>query len=375
MVNSQDKKRIDWVDTAKAYGILLVFWGHFVERVCFSGNQAAFFQWKAIYSFHMPLFFILTGFFAKKKRADFLRFLKRQSLNRLVPVLFFGFLAIPFFMFNNFLKLGRIGRNDLIARALSYIQGQPYFNWVTWFLVCLCTVELIHYFLGEYICKGKRLFVAIPSFYVTGWIVTRKIDFVVGFTGIGKNFWFIHEALIAYSFYLFGFLLHNLNYLRLKIKIFYRISLLLLFLCILLFTFNLNQGPFDPYYPVVMMAQSWHGDILYFPLAALAGSFFIFYLSQLTPDCKLTSYIGENTLILLGLNGLFLHFFNERILNFWTLYLFTIPDNTTAVFIFCLLVSSISLLLCLPVIWAFNKYIPQLVGKPAGSAKKVMLIK
>jgi acyltransferase len=372
MDNSLNKKRIGWVDRAKAYGILLVFWGHFVERVCFSGNQAAFFQWKAIYSFHVPLFFILAGFFAKEKRAGWWRFLKKESLTRLVPVLFFGLLAVPFFMLNNFQRLGRIGRKDLIARALSYLLGQPYFNWVTWFLVCLFMVELVHYFLGDYIGKGKRLFAAIPAFYLIGWIVIRKIDFVVGLTGIGENFWFIHEALTAYSFYLFGFLLHNLNYLRLEIKNFYRLSLLLLFLCILLFTFNLNQGPFDPYYPVVMMAQSWHGDILYFPLAALAGSFFIFYLSQLTPDCRLISFLGENTLILLGLNGLFLHFFNDRILNFWTLHFFPIPDNIPSVLIFCFLVSFISLLLCLPLIWIFNKYIPQLVGKPAGSTIAVL---
>lgn len=48
----QTEKRIDWIDYAKAIGIFLVVVGH-----TYAGNALT--NW--IYSFHMPLFFFLSG--------------------------------------------------------------------------------------------------------------------------------------------------------------------------------------------------------------------------------------------------------------------------------------------------------------------------
>jgi len=58
--------RILWIDIAKAYGIILVFYGHFVERLSRLGYEAAFIPLKFIYSFHMPLFFIGVVIFIKE---------------------------------------------------------------------------------------------------------------------------------------------------------------------------------------------------------------------------------------------------------------------------------------------------------------------
>lgn len=47
-----NSKRIDWVDVAKGVGIFLMVMGH-------SSMPDAVNRW--IYSFHMPLFFLLSG--------------------------------------------------------------------------------------------------------------------------------------------------------------------------------------------------------------------------------------------------------------------------------------------------------------------------
>lgn len=47
-------KRIEWIDVAKGIGILAVILGH-----CSLSRQIAW----TIYSFHMPLFFIIGGLF------------------------------------------------------------------------------------------------------------------------------------------------------------------------------------------------------------------------------------------------------------------------------------------------------------------------
>ena len=52
-INIQKSERIAWIDAAKGIGILLVVLGHTFNIPVWLHN------W--IYSFHMPLFFLLAG--------------------------------------------------------------------------------------------------------------------------------------------------------------------------------------------------------------------------------------------------------------------------------------------------------------------------
>lgn len=67
------KKRIEWIDIAKAYGIIAVVIGHALA----SGNTTHIIYW-----WHMPLFFIIGGFFLKplnaKKLTDWRRFFNKR---------------------------------------------------------------------------------------------------------------------------------------------------------------------------------------------------------------------------------------------------------------------------------------------------------
>lgn len=89
--------RMAWVDAAKAWGIFLIFYGHFVERVSQSGNSAAFPQYKLVYSFHVILFIVLSGYVARVWEAQprLAAFLRRQTASRLLPVLFFSVAMMP----------------------------------------------------------------------------------------------------------------------------------------------------------------------------------------------------------------------------------------------------------------------------------------
>ncbi len=51
------KKRIEWIDVAKAVGIVAVVFGHAMTR---HGTMFHFLYW-----WHMPIFFIMGGFFLK----------------------------------------------------------------------------------------------------------------------------------------------------------------------------------------------------------------------------------------------------------------------------------------------------------------------
>lgn len=60
-------QRSDWVDYAKALGIILVVYGHVAKGLSSAGIEAQFKSFETItsiiYSFHMPLFFFVSGFF------------------------------------------------------------------------------------------------------------------------------------------------------------------------------------------------------------------------------------------------------------------------------------------------------------------------
>ena len=64
------KARLGWVDAAKGIGIVLVVYGHAVDGLRSAGlvpaDGWAAFSFYAIYTFHMPLFFLLSVLFARR---------------------------------------------------------------------------------------------------------------------------------------------------------------------------------------------------------------------------------------------------------------------------------------------------------------------
>lgn len=86
--------RIKWIDTAKALGMFLVFYGHYIEMFAKSGNTIASIQFQIIYSFHMPLFFMISGFFAKAN-VEKSSFVRNIFLSRMIPVYVFAMIALP----------------------------------------------------------------------------------------------------------------------------------------------------------------------------------------------------------------------------------------------------------------------------------------
>lgn len=65
------QKRIDWIDIAKGIGIISVILGHLRTPLYIS---------EMIFSFHMPLFFVISGYFYKERKLKNFIFLKYKSL-------------------------------------------------------------------------------------------------------------------------------------------------------------------------------------------------------------------------------------------------------------------------------------------------------
>ncbi|MBI5895889.1 MAG: acyltransferase family protein [Desulfobacterales bacterium] len=365
--------RIQYIDVARFYAMAMVFYGHFIERVMLLNDPTAATLYKFIYSFHMVLFFVLSGFIAKKSDLTLSawKYFKHRFFSRLVPFIFFtlvfmGLAAVfPGDHFN--LKLPSIEGyvNGLVMTGL----GVPLFCVPSWFLLMLFSVEMIHYFffrslIAETKTAGAdlKIRIAIPAFYIVGYFLNLYGDFLDLAKHRMYNFLFVHEAVTMYAFYLAGLCFRRRKFLigQTPSKILAP-GLAVAFLFVLI-TFRLNHGPFNSnYYNAVVIMMSSHGNIFWFPVTALAGSLLVFFLGKITPAWKTVVWMGRNTLILMCLNGVFYHFINPRV-GQWVFTQYT--DQPLMIFLSGLAMTVVSLALCIPFIYLLNKYVPQLVGKP-----------
>lgn len=271
-------------------------------------------QRSLIYSFHMPFFFLASGFFFKEKTGHnpLLR-LKSVFIRRIVPVVFFNGAGIVFFIITSLADDKTIAPEKILFQFMRLVEGYPVFNYVTWFLICLFSVECIntlqHRFLG-----GNSVYYSVPFFAAAGYYISLYPRAVEEISGIPYNFWYTYSAVTALAFYQSGILFkkHCLN----------RFSLadtkeLLLFLTplsaiwIVSAILNLPHISGSGGNPVVLVNSLKLGHFAYFYLAAFAGSLSLLILSRLIPVNKTITYFGGHTLILLGLQGIIHAYMNK----------------------------------------------------------------
>ncbi len=359
MAEIRETTRLPWIDVAKAYGILLVVYGHFVERLADVHYGAAFLQFKFIYAFHIPLFFMLAGYVHRDHGEDPRTFLKTRAASRLIPVLFFNLLSLAIFL-AVYPPASRADLKQVVFSVLRFARGYPSYNWLMWFLVCLFTVEILHFFGGKHATTAPRLIALAVGSYLIGWILLWQITLISSATGIVKNFWFINEALIAYPFFLAGILAKRLRVFD-RPSLAGRLLILLVLLGVTCATFDLNTGPFVWKKAVVVMAGSSHGSLWLFPITALAGALMVVLLARMTPPARWLLFIGANTIPLLGLDAIFYAYINLPVAQWLTGFM---PDTQWAVLLAGILVTAATVAICAPGMYLLSRYLPQLIGRP-----------
>ena len=145
----------DRLDIVKGLAMFLVVLGHCIQ--CGSGaafnEQQLFFDdglFRFIYSFHMPLFMIISGFLYGKTSTNkpLLSMIKGRTLRLLLPVVVWqtGLTAIA---------LVRGGGFDFLSYCKSIIEGF-WFLWAAWWATIICTIV-------DRITKSKTIRVGIHA--------------------------------------------------------------------------------------------------------------------------------------------------------------------------------------------------------------------
>lgn len=346
--------RYYWVDILKVFGIFLIYYGHVLQRTYRLSPDAVFFQYKLIYAFHLPLFFFISGFFYKNNKDSKFTEIGVLFQKRIFPVLLFlgiSFLIWPVYLY---VKFGEIDYDFLIQNLIFLLEGKPHISATLWFLVCLFVVEIWALLLLPKI-KTVLQGILLSSFFLYIGYVLTAIPELEAYYILPKNFWYIHESVLAFGFYAMGYSTFRWMKKLVELNPILRIALLIFFGWVTVWSVNLNS-PSDSF--VVVLKASEHGN-LYFFLSAFSGILATIFLASFIPRSRWLDYIGKNTLILLGTNSLFMSFFNSHIVG-WLGH-----QASTALVIFdSLWISVLTIGLSVPVIEILNRWLPQWVGKP-----------
>jgi acyltransferase len=357
--------RIAALDIARIFGLFTVYYGHVVEQTMYLGNPASAAQYKFIYSFHMPLFFVLAGVIARDWGSAMgpRAFVVSRLASRVTPLLAFNLalLLISLAVTPAFPPIPLHTSADYGHAIIMTLTRLPAFDIPTWFLMCLVSVEVVHALAFRFLRDSDvKIGAAIVAFYLAGYALNLEWNFFKD----GDNYWFWNEAITMYAFYLVGVLIARRGLLGRRAP---RAALILgavLAIAFVYFTYDLNQGPFRMKISAVVILAAAHGDIVWFAVTALAGAAAILMLAAAMPAWGWLRAMGQNALIFFCLNGLVYHHVNPRLAH-W--FIENWPQNGWSLGVYAGGLSVLSLAAGAPIAMALNRYLPQLVGRPTAS--------
>ena len=310
--------RFDWVDIAKGIAIILMVVGHSSIPVSFS---------RYIWSFHMPLFFVISGFlYDADKYKNLLFLIKRRMQTLIVPYVFFSIIAF-------------IGMYPLeLATWEELYKGWN--GYALWFIPVLFITEILF----------NRLYLILRRFNCNIYYTLEMVILVlltVGYILSQLNIHLVFKqevVLFALFFYGTGFIFKQLLQ---KISLSITFTLLSLFLQMVIVQFM----------PGIDMASNRFGCFIPNIMLALWGTINIILIAKNISVWKdnimkkTLIWAGKNTLIIMGLSQV-VNMFLKSVCD--TAY---IPFSNSIIR-HCLL--WVVLYVCSMI---YNKYVPILVGK------------
>lgn len=321
IANRGGVKRLEVFDVAKGIGIILMVVGH-----CCGPKL---FNW--IYSFHMPLFFVMSGLFFVSGKYGFREFLQKRIRQLIVPLVIFSLIIVG-------LSVVFIPETNPVGRLKNGFPG------ALWFMWALFLLELL-YFAIDKVAKSNKLIllsVALFAMFFAKWLNVNAY---------GISSWNINTILAALPFYCWGHVYADGIKKSICNKTDFCKTSLVAFIFLLV--------PFLVVSYTHKTILMWNNDIpspvLLYYLCALLGLTGIFLVAKLLGGkdnvvMKCLSFLGKNTIPVIA--------FNELLLDATSKYI-VCESHILFKGMQQLLVWSVSLF----VIWFCNRYCKWAVGK------------
>lgn len=245
-------ERIEWIDIARGIAIIFVIIGHSL------GNYFSSYFANLIYVFHMPIFFILSGYLYKSKNKK--KFLKSSFFNLIMP--YFGTVLIAFTLFavykfhnNTIIAPSRVSNYKQLSISALYGIGAP--TKLPLINYNIIPIGAIWFLLAFFI--GTQLFNIIMSlkFEKNDLLIKGSIVAVCTFLGTYLQTyiylpWSINTALFTQIFFFTGFILKKANLLTVKSYIAVIVALLLWGMTATIGLFGLDNLQFPNMYLAII---------------------------------------------------------------------------------------------------------------------------
>ncbi len=291
-----NEKRLNSIDIAKGIGIILVVIGH---------TNTPFGIGKVIYQFHMPLFFILSGFFYKDDYIKTPLVFLLGSLKRLYgPFVINGLRLFFIGLLLSYLILGTTGFSFLgglkyILLIISGLNSPQFGGGAFWFLRALFILRFLYLFLNLIINKIENnslknfiIFVSVFVFLIIGY----KTQFP----------YTISSTFIALFFYYVGNL-YAKNQKYIKMNVFLLIPAIAVVIC-------------SSFINKVDLAYNTYTYFSLFLLTSICGSYTILFVSEKIKQNYILEYIGQKSLSIM-----IFHFLSFVTINLVIVFLYDLP--------------------------------------------------
>ena len=283
-------KRVDWIDVTKGIALFLVILGHLVK---FDSNL---FNW--IFSFHMPLFFMLSGMCCNlEKYKNIKGFLKHKFSTLIKPYFIFSVVG---FIICLFIPKWRISALSLETLKQLLYNAQPELLHVgqIWFLVALFFSNILFYIIEKKLFNKSNKYLKI-IFYIMLAIVGYKIYGWINIPYFGRLPWKIDVSITATIFLALGYYIKKIDLIE-KIGI----SKLNIVIILWLLFINILFGTILNGY--VNICNCDYGNFILYYFSAISGCIIFCLLGYKLQKMKLLSYYGKNSLSMFSIHSMFL---------------------------------------------------------------------
>lgn len=334
------KQRLEWLDVLRCIGMYLVVIAHASK-----GSTPDTYRYY-IYSFHMPLFFLISGadyyLQTKSRQYDFMGMLKNKAKSLIWPYFTLNFFAFWIWILNfKVLSHSETSIPRLIyAIFYSHQEHVSAVSNATWFLLTLFLTAMTFYILQMWSKNDEKILTIIVLIIGSyGYSMSlHRSDFYAP--------WHIETVPVALVLFLMGYLF--IKHIDFMMELLGRWKRqILIFVCCFCGAFCCAK-----YNVKISMAVNSYGNFMFFMGAVVGFSICCVLLAMWLPKLEILKFIGRNTIVFLAFHApvfRFMENFSETT-NAW------ITNHPiwvgTAVFI-----------LMIPVAWVFDRYLPFLLGR------------
>jgi len=323
--------RLDFLDIAKGIGILFVVLGHIYA---FNPNikNGLFVVW--IYSFHMPLFFIISGMLLKYKKIDesIVKFIFKRVKGLLVPYFVFSIFTIAVLLFTEGASMSML--IFYIKRTVVGIGIDT-----LWFLPTLFFGECI-FILVKKVLKNDWLIILTSSLiYVLGNFLTNYDGMIIVF---------LVRIFITIGFITVGY--YGFELIKWKdIPVF----VLIIILIAQIIMSKINS--------LVDLNNIILNNVVLYAINSILGSYIILEISKKIKLNELV-YFGKNSLIIMVVHLNLIYLFRKYVK-------LDVFNYVGGMFLFCLI------LMIMPgIIYIINKHFPYFLGKFKITKERIALL-